>query len=158
MEHTLSVIEKPQHTGVSYNKWLGDKAIPSQRDTLRNALDEVLAQKPGSFEALLAAVEQKGWEIKRGKQVSFRGPREKRFKRLDTLGEAYAEETLRAVLAGERVHVPGQQKKTRRAPQTMQVSLLVDVQAKLRAGKGTGYANWAKKFNLKQMAQTLNWL
>ena len=40
----------------------------------------------------------------------------------------------------------------------MQVSLLVDVQAKLRAGKGTGYANWAKKFNLKQMAQTLNWL
>ncbi len=158
MEHKLSVIERPQHTGVSYNKWLGDKAIPSQRDTLRNALDEVLAQKPGSFEALLAAVEQKGWEIKRGKQVSFRGPREKRFKRLDTLGEAYAEETLRAVLAGERVHVPRQQKKTRRAPQTMQVSLLVDVQAKLRAGKGTGYANWAKKFNLKQMAQTLNWL
>ena len=60
MEHKLSVIEKPQHTGVSYNKWLGDKAIPSQRDTLRNVLDEVLAQKPGSFEALLAAVEQKG--------------------------------------------------------------------------------------------------
>ena len=158
MKHKLSIIERPKHKGVSYNKWLGDKAIPSQQDTLRNVLDEVLAQKPWNFEALLAAVQQKGWEIKRGKQVSFRGPREKRFKRLDTLGEAYAEETLRAVLAGERVHVPRQQKKTRRAPQTMQVSLLVDVQAKLRAGKGTGYANWAKKFNLKQMAQTLNWL
>ena len=158
MEHKLSVIEKPQHRGVSYNKWLGDKAIPSQRDTLRNVLDEVLAQKPGSFEGLLAVLQQKGWEIKCGKQMSFRGPGEKRFKRLDTLGEAYTEETLRAVLAGERVHVPGQQKKTRRAPQTMQVSLLVDVQAKLQAGKGGGYANWAKKFNLKQMAQTLNWL
>ena len=158
MEHTLSVIEKPQHTGISYNKWLGDKAIPSQRDTLRNMLDEVLAQKPGSFEALLAAVEQKGWEIKRGKQVSFRRPGEKRFKRLDTLGEAYTEETLRAVLAGERVHAPGKRGRKQRTAQGPQVSLLVDVQAKLQAGKGTGYANWAKKFNLKQMAQTLNWL
>ena len=158
MEHKLSVIEKPQHTGVSYNKWLGDKAASSQRDTLRNVLDEVLAQKPGSFEALLAAMQQKGWEIKRGKQMSFRGPGEKRFKRLDTLGEAYAEETLRAVLAGERVHVPEKRGKTRRTPQETQVSLLVDVQAKLQAGKGAGYANWAKKFNLKQMAQTLNWL
>ena len=158
MEHKLSVIEKPQHTGVSYNKWLGDKAIPSQRDTLRNILDEVLAQKPGSFEGLLTAVQQKGWEIKRGKQIGFRGPGEKRFKRLDTLGEAYAEETLRAVLAGERVHVPGRQKKTRRETQEKPISLLVDVQAKLQAGKGAGYANWAKKFNLKQMAQTLNWL
>lgn len=158
MEHKLSVIERPQHTGVSYNKWLGDKAIPSQRDTLRNILDEVLAQKPGSFEGLLTAVQQKGWEIKRGKQIGFRGPGEKRFKRLDTLGEAYAEETLRAVLAGERVHVPGRQKKTRRETQEKPISLLVDVQAKLQAGKGAGYANWAKKFNLRQMAQTLNWL
>ena len=158
MEHKLSVIEKPQHTGVSYNKWLGDKAIPSQRDTLRNVLDEVLAQKPGSFEGLLAAVQQKGWEIKRGKQLSFRGTGEKRFKRLDTLGEAYAEETLRAVLAGKRVHVPEKRGRKQRTAQGTQVSLLVDVQAKLQAGKGTGYANWAKKFNLKQMAQTLNWL
>ena len=158
MEHTLSVIEKPQHTGVSYNKWLGDKAIPSQRDTLRNVLDEVLAQKPGNFEGLLAVLQQKGWEIKRGKQLSFRGTGEKQFKRLDTLGEAYTEETLRAVLAGERGHVPGRQKKTRRETQEKPISLLVDVQAKLQAGKGAGYANWAKKFNLKQMAQTLNWL
>lgn len=38
------------------------------------------------------------------------------------------------------------------------VNLLVDIQAKLRAGKGAGYARWASKFNLKQMAQTLNYL
>ena len=158
MEYKLSVIEKPQHTGVSYNKWLGDKAVPSQRDTLRNVLDEVLAQKPGSFEGLLAVLQQKGWEIKCGKQMSFRGPGEKRFKRLDTLGEAYTEETLRAVLAGERVHIPEKRGRKQRTAQGTQVSLLVDVQAKLQAGKGAGYANWAKKFNLKQMAQTLNWL
>ena len=38
------------------------------------------------------------------------------------------------------------------------ISLLVDIQAKLQAGKGAGYAYWAKKFNLKQMAQTMNYL
>ena len=39
-----------------------------------------------------------------------------------------------------------------------QVNLLVDIQAKLRAGKGVGYERWAKVFNLKQMAQTVNYL
>ena len=39
-----------------------------------------------------------------------------------------------------------------------QVNLLVDIQAKLQAGKGAGYERWAKVFNLKQMAQTLNYL
>ena len=36
--------------------------------------------------------------------------------------------------------------------------LLVDIQAKLRTGKGVAYEHWAKKFNLKQAAQTLNYL
>ena len=38
------------------------------------------------------------------------------------------------------------------------MSLLVDIQAKLQQGKGAGYACWAKTFNLKQMAQTMNYL
>ena len=37
-------------------------------------------------------------------------------------------------------------------------NLLVDIQAKLRAGKGAGYARWATLFNLKQMAQTVAYL
>ena len=37
-------------------------------------------------------------------------------------------------------------------------NLLVDIQAKLQAGKGVGYARWASVFNLKQMAQTMNYL
>lgn len=38
------------------------------------------------------------------------------------------------------------------------VSLLVDIQEKLQAGKGASYERWAKVFNLKQMAQTINFL
>ena len=37
-------------------------------------------------------------------------------------------------------------------------NLLIDIEAKLQAGKGAGYIKWAKSFNLKQMAQTLNYL
>ena len=35
------------------------------------------------------------------------------------------------------------------------IGKLIDIQAKLAAGKGTGYERWAKKYNLKAMAQTL---
>lgn len=35
------------------------------------------------------------------------------------------------------------------------MSLLIDIQAKLQQGKGTGYERWAKVLNLKQMAQAM---
>ena len=35
---------------------------------------------------------------------------------------------------------------------------LVDIQKKLSEGKGKGYERWAKTFNLKQMAKTMNFL
>ena len=38
------------------------------------------------------------------------------------------------------------------------VNLLIDIQAKLAAGKGAGYERWAKIFNLKEAAKTLNFL
>ena len=74
----------------------------------------------------------------------------------DSLGEGYGIEALSAVLAGKKAHKPVTKKIHRADPP--KVNLLVDIQAKLQAGKGTGYARWAKTFNLKQMAQTLNYL
>lgn len=41
---------------------------------------------------------------------------------------------------------------------TRRISLLVDIQAKLREGKGTGYERWAKRFNNKELANTLNFI
>ena len=38
------------------------------------------------------------------------------------------------------------------------VNLLIDIQAKMAAGKGVGYEHWAKIFNLKEAAKTLNFL
>ena len=74
---------------------------------------------------------------------------------MNTLGNGYDEATLNAILANERKH-----QTSRKAPTatTLKDNLLVDIQEKLRTGKGPGYERWAKVFNLKQMAPTLNYL
>ena len=155
IQNGLSIIEQPKGHSKSYNKWLGNEAKTSQRDVLREALDAALARQPKDFEELLTMLQRGGWEVKRGKRISLKGKGQERFKRLDSLGEDYSEAALRAIIAGEKEHHP-REKKT--VQLMRQVNLLVDIQAKLQAGKGAGYERWAKVFNLKQMAQTLNYL
>ena len=155
IQNGLSIIEQPKGHSKSYNKWLGNEAKTSQRDVLREAIDAALARQPKDFEELLTMLQRGGWEVKRGKRISLKGKGQERFKRLDSLGEDYSEAALRAIIAGEKEHHP-REKKT--VQPTRQVNLLVDIQAKLQAGKGAGYERWAKVFNLKQMAQTLNYL
>lgn len=155
IQNGLSIIEQPKGHSKSYNKWLGNEAKTSQRDVLREALDAALARQPKDFEELLTMLQRGGWEVKRGKRISLKGKGQERFKRLDSLGEDYSEAALRAIIAGEKEYHP-REKKT--VQPMRQVNLLVDIQAKLQAGKGAGYERWAKVFNLKQMAQTLNYL
>ena len=156
IENGLSIVENPKRHGKSYNKWLGDQAKPSNRALLRVAIDAVLAQNPADFDALLKLLRDAGYEIKPGKIPALRGKNQKRFIRLDTLGSGYSEAELRAVLSSEKAHQP--RKKIIRPAPDKKVNLLVDIQAKLRAGKDVGYERWAKVFNLKQMAQTVNYL
>ena len=155
IQNGLSIIEQPKGHSKSYNKWLGNEAKTSQRDVLREAIDAALVRQPKDFEELLTMLQRGGWEVKRGKRISLKGKGQERFKRLDSLGEDYSEAALRAIIAGEKEHHP-REKKT--VQPMRQVNLLVDIQAKLQAGKSTGFERWAKVFNLKQMAQTLNYL
>ena len=155
IQNGLSIIEQPKGYSKSYNKWLGNEAKTSQRDGLRAAIDAALERQPKDFEEVLTMLQTDGWEVKRGKRISLKGKGQERFKRLDSLGEDYSEAALRAIIAGEKEHHP-REKKT--VQPMRQVNLLVDIQAKLQAGKGAGYERWAKIFNLKQMAQTLNYL
>ena len=92
---------------------------------------------------------ESGYRVSEGKSVTFYKPRQKGIK-LHTLGAGYTEAELREVIAGRATHNP--RGKRERA------SLLVDIQAKIAAGKGGGYAQWAKVFNVKQMAKTLLYL
>ena len=150
LEHDLSVIQSPQCcTNPTYSKWLGEKKPPSHRDTLRADIDAALARKPKSFDELLGLLRQSGWEVSAGAHITFRRDGQRAI-RLRSLGEGYSEAELRAVIEGKATHTP--RGKRGRA------SLLIDIEAKLAAGKGGGYERWAKVFNVKQMAKTLLFL
>ena len=121
------------------------------RVRLCSVIDNILAEKPKDYEGFLQRLEQQGYEVKRGKYTSVKGARQKRFIRFHTLGAGYSEEELKAVLAGEAEHRPRQKSP---APE-QKFQMLVDIQAKLAEGKGTGFARWAKQHNLKEMSRTL---
>ena len=155
VEHGLSVIEKPGHKGLSYDKWLGNKAKPSNREIVRIDIDEILDQKPKDMEEFIRMLEDKGFKIKRGKHLTLVHPDFKKSIRMDSLGDGYAEEDIRAIIAGKK-HIVQRRHRDILAPEKN--SLLIDIEAKLSEGKGSGYERWAKVHNLKQMAQTINYL
>ena len=153
LEHQLSVIEiKPYR---ERQKHIPYPPKESNRERLCGVIDTILMnKKPADFEAFLSALEQQGYEIKRGKYTSVKGPRQKRFIRFKTLGEGYSEEEIKAVIAGETEHRPHQ----KQPPKEQPFQLLVDIQAKMAEGKGEGYKKWAAKHNLKEMSKTLLFL
>ena len=156
VENGLSIVENPKRKGMHYGKWLGNNAKPSHRGQIRATIDTAMREKPKDILALLESLKASGYEIKQGKIPALRGKDQKRFVRLDTLGEGYAPDDLQAVFDGKNAHTP--RKQSVRAETEKPVQLLVDIQAALSAGKGAGYERWAKVFNLKQMAQTMNYL
>ena len=150
IEHGLSVIQNPRrYTHPTYDKWLGDKKPLSHRDVLRAAIDDALARKPETFDELLQLICESGYRVSAGKNITFYRDGQRAI-RLHTLGAGYSEAELRDVIAGKATHNPRGKREDAR--------LLIDIEAKLAAGKGGGYAQWAKVFNVKQMAKTLLYL
>lgn len=153
MEHRLSVIENPKPYSKSYNKWLGGKAKPCQRDLLRAAIDAALAKKPKDFEEFLKLVEAAGYTVKRGKHVTFMRDGQPQNIRLRSLGEGYSEEELRALILGTRVHTP--RRKKRYPSKVSRPTLISQIEAKIGNGKGAAYDQKLKVVKLKTMAETL---
>ncbi len=151
----LSTIEKPRKHGKSYGETAAIKRGVSFMEQLRQTIDRVMPESQG-FEDFLARMRREGYEVKQGQYLSFRAPGQVRFTRSFRLGDNY---TMDALM--ERAGVPrGMPVRTNKARQsaTRKVDLLIDIQAKLDAGKGAGYERWAKVFNLKEAAKTLNYL
>ena len=155
LESGLTIIEEPKKSKSSYGKWLGDELKPSFQEMLRRAIDATLDKKPADYSAFLKLMQEAGYEYKTGKQASFRTAGQKRFTRLRSLGEAYSEDEIRAVISGLKP-IKGRKKTAYRTPQ--RINLVLDIQAKLQAGKGAGYERWAKVYNLKQMAAALQFM
>lgn len=156
LENGLSIIEAPKQGPSHYGKWLGDKKPLSWQEKLRQTIDAVMAQKPADFDTFLKLMMESGYEVKQGQHLAFKASGQQKFTRLRSLGEGYSEDELRSAILGKTVHAPKAKVPYRKNPD--KINLLVDIQAKLQAGKGPGYERWAKVFNLKQMAQTINFL
>ena len=161
LENDLSVIVNPKlHSRgrfLHYGQWIGERP-PSAQQRLRVAIGEALAKKPADFEAFLRLMGEAGYAVKygRGGVISFLVPGQDRPTRLraSTLGEGYDPADIRAVIAGERP-VPALREES---PPPQRINLIIDIQARLRSGKGPGYERWAKVYNLKQMAAALQYL
>ena len=156
LENDLSVITNPKlHSKgrfLHYGQWIGERP-PSAQQRLRLAIGDALAKKPADFEAFLRLMEGAGYAVKRGRGgvISFLVPGQDKPTRLraSTLGDGY---DLQDVLSA----IEGKEKRPGRSER--KISLAVDIQAKLAAGKGPGYERWAKVFNIKQMAAALAYI
>ena len=147
IEHGLSII-KPRKPSEREKRTTYPER-KSFRDELRETVDQILQEeKPDDFDAFLAALQKKGYEIKRGKNTAIRGKSQKRFIRFRSLGAGYTEEDLRKIFAGEWEKDPekmqGQQEPNGRNRRTWQRSdtefdLLIDIQKKIAEGKGRGF-------------------
>ena len=155
-ENGYSIVENPSKKGMSYDQWLGDRKKPSHRERICSAIDDSLTQKPASFNALLELLKQAGYTVKDGKVPSLLGGDQKNFIRMDTLGENYTPEVLRAVIKGQRTHTP--KKRNRATSQDKMILLAVDFESAVHSGKGPGFEKWAKLFNMKQGSKAVTYL
>lgn len=163
LEHDLSVIVNPKlHSKgryLHYGQWLGENKKLSQKEQIRLAIDTALTERPEDFADFLRRMETAGIQVKhgRGGVISFLVPEQERATRLraTTLGDGYDPEDIKAVIAGERP-IPEQPVSVPAPPR--RVNLIVDIQERLRSGKGAAYARWAKVYNLKQMAAALQFM
>ena len=162
LENGLSYISNPKLKSKGkfkhYGEWQGSNKPPTFQERLKAQIDICLAQKPSDMDDFLQAMSAAGFEVKHGKGdvLSFRnsGFGQDRFTRLraSTLGKGYGLEDIRAAIEGGSLPdraTPAQQRK---------VNLIIDIQSRMRTGKGPAYERWAKIFNLKQMAATLQYL
>lgn len=149
-ENGLSVITEPKGKGKSHYEHLTDKRGQSWKAKLRQTIDFCIL-KAKNWEEFLILMEKEKYEIKCGKHISFRAEGQERFTRSKALGDKYTEENIRKRIAGEAIQHS-------QAKNDIGRNLIIDIENNIKAKQSAGYANWARKFNLKLVAETVNYL
>ena len=78
--------------------------------------------------------------------------------RFRSLGEDFTEENLKKVIAGEKEPPEKIPERKEAKPEKRKFDLVVDIQKKMAQGKNGGYVQWAKKYNVKQFAESILFL
>lgn len=146
----LSIIDKPKDKGKSHYEHLLDRKGQSWKSNLRQTIDFCIL-KAKNWDEFLILMDKEKYEIKHGKYISFRAEGQERFTRSKTLGEKYTEDNIRKRIAGEAVQNGA-------ANNDIGRNLIIDIENNIKVKQSVGYANWARKYNLKLVAETVNYL
>ena len=136
-EYGLSVIPQNENKGKSYIEYTAAKQGTSYKAQLKADIDKAV-RKSLDYSDFLLRMEIAGYEVKKGKYISFRAAGRERFVRGKTLGGYYTEDSIKERIAKNAIHHP--KKESRR------INLIIDIQ------------NCIKIYNLKQASRTLNFL
>lgn len=150
-ENGLSVIPPSQNKGMGYKEYTEAKRGTSWKQKLKQTIDR-LAITAKDYDDFLRLMQEAGYEIKTGKYISFRAEGQERFTRSKTIGENYTEERIKERIAGR---TP---RRNRRQTVPKGISLIGDIQERIRLIDSKGYEYKAKLTILKEAARTLNYL
>ena len=124
------------------------------KEILRKQISDVLDNATSLEDFSDRLLQQYGITVKESRgRLSYLPAGRTKFIRAKHLGDKFEKEQVLAALAQNIRLAPTIQPIATDKPDKIQK--LVDIQAKLKQGKGIGYERWAKKHNLKAMAQTL---
>ena len=150
-ENGLSVIPPSQNKGMSYKEYTEAKRGTSWKQKLKQTIDRLVITAK-DYDDFLRLMQEAGYEIKPGKYISFRAEGQDRFTRSKTIGENYTEERIKERIAGR---TP---RKSQRQTTPKGISLIGDIQDRIRLIDSKGYEHKAKLTILKEAARTLNYL
>ena len=150
-ENGLSVIPPSQNKGMGYKEYTEAKRGTSWKQKLKQTIDRLVITAK-DYDDFLRLMQEAGYEIKTGKYISFRAEGQERFTRSKTIGENYTEERIKERIAGRTPR--GSQRQT--VPKG--ISLIGDIQERIRLIDSKGYEHKAKLTILKEAARTLNYL
>ena len=150
-ENGLSVIPPSQNKGMGYKEYTEAKRGTSWKQKLKQTIDRLVITAK-DYDDFLRLMQEAGYEIKTGKYISFRAEGQERFTRSKTIGENYTEERIKERVAGR---TP---RRNRRQTVPKGISLIGDIQERIRLIDSKGYEHKAKLTILKEAARTLNYL
>ena len=150
-ENGLSVIPPSQNKGMGYKEYTEAKRGTSWKQKLKQTIDRLVITAK-DYDDFLRLIQEAGYEIKTGKYISFRAEGQERFTRSKTIGENYTEERIKERIAGR---TP---RRSQRQPAPKSISLIGDIQERIRLIDSKGYEYKAKLTILKEAARTLNYL
>lgn len=165
-ENNLSVLEKTSgKKGKPIYEYKRSKEEITWKSRLKDAIDEIIPEA-NNFNEFCFLMEKAGYEIKKGKRLSFRSIGQDRFTRSETVGDFYTEKMICERIENKEkyknIPVPVMQKKRKstdtilHAPQ--KINLITDISKCLKAQESGAYKRAVVRNNMDNLVKTMNFL